>query len=203
MTLRATPPKRLVRRRALTGLALAILVVPVVAGIASQTAVIAHPAALVGAPLGQVRSMARLAEPKGALRVLAPRPAHAITVVPASYSSVADWISQAVSILQAQGYSASQMNPTDIETIIMHESSGNPQAANYSDGNAAKGTPSQGLMQVITPTFQAYALPGYSDVWNPVDNIVAGVRYAIARYGSVSNVPGVVGLSQGRGYMGY
>jgi soluble lytic murein transglycosylase-like protein len=163
----------------------------------------AHPAALVGAPLGQVRSMARLAEPKGALRVLTPGLAHPLTVVPASYSSVADWISQAVSTLEAQGYSASQMNPADIQTIIMHESSGNPQAANYSDGNAAKGTPSQGLMQIIDPTFQSYALAGFNDVWNPVDNIIAGVRYAIARYGSVSNVPGVVSVNAGGSYMGY
>jgi hypothetical protein len=202
MTLRATP-KRLTSRRALTGM-IAILVVPVVAGIASETAVMARPAALADTTLGQVRTMAQLAEPKGALRVLTPGLAHPITAVPAaSSSSLSSWISQAVSTLQAQGYSASQMNPTDIETIIMHESSGNPNAANYSDGNAAKGTPSQGLMQIIGPTFQAHALPGFNDVWNPVHNIIAGVRYAIARYGSVSNVPGVVGLRQGRGYVGY
>jgi len=29
------------------------------------------------------------------------------------------------------------------------------------------------------------------------------VRYAIARYGSISNVPGVVNVHEGLGYVGY
>jgi len=46
-------------------------------------------------------------------------------------------------------------------------------------------------------------LPGHGDIWNPVDNIIAGVRYSISRYGSVSNVPGVAGMRGGSGYVGY
>jgi soluble lytic murein transglycosylase-like protein len=128
-----------------------------------------------------------------------------IVVSAASYStsSLDSWITQATDALAAAGYSPDQMNAADIKTIIMNESSGNPNAANYSDANAAAGTPSEGLMQVIDPTFQAYCLPGYNDIWNPVDNIIAGVRYAIDRYGSVSNVPGVVGINSGGSYVGY
>ena len=31
----------------------------------------------------------------------------------------------------------------------------------------------------------------------------AGVRYSISRYGSVSHVPGIVGMKRGSGYVGY
>jgi len=58
-------------------------------------------------------------------------------------------------------------------------------------------------MQCIGPTFTSNALPGHGDIWNPVDNIIAGVRYSISRYGSVSNVPGVAGMRGGSGYVGY
>ena len=95
------------------------------------------------------------------------------------------------------------MDPDDIATIIDHESGGDPDASNGWDSNAAKGTPSEGLMQTIGPTFAAHKLPGHGDIHDPVDNIIAGVRYAIARYGSVSNVPGVEALARGHHYVGY
>ena len=44
---------------------------------------------------------------------------------------------------------------------------------------------------------------GHDDIRDPIDNIIAGVRYAIARYGSVSSVPGVVALAHGHHYVGY
>jgi LysM repeat protein len=116
---------------------------------------------------------------------------------------VGDWIKQAMDILKANGVPADKMNPQDIAKIIQHESSGNPNAINLWDSNAKKGTPSIGLMQTIQPTFDAYKLPGHDNIRNPVDNIIAGVRYSIARYGSVSNVPGIKGLSNGSGYVGY
>jgi SLT domain-containing protein len=58
-------------------------------------------------------------------------------------------------------------------------------------------------MQTIPPTFNAYALPGHGDIHNPVDNIIAGVRYALARYGSPDNVPGVAAVRNGQPYVGY
>lgn len=69
---------------------------------------------------------------------------------------------------------------------LQQESGGNPRAQNNSDSNARRGTPSKGLMQVIDPTFRAYAMPGHNDIWNPLDNILASMRYAMSRYGSLS-----------------
>jgi len=117
--------------------------------------------------------------------------------------NVGQWIAQAQAILEANGVPASKMNAQDIALIIQHESGGNPNAENDWDSNAAAGHPSIGLMQTIGPTFDAYKLPGHDNIRNPVDNIIAGVRYAISRYGSISNVPGVVRVHQGLGYVGY
>ncbi|MFI7125030.1 transglycosylase SLT domain-containing protein [Nonomuraea sp. NPDC050153] len=122
---------------------------------------------------------------------------------PAPQGQIADWINQAVEILKANGYPVEKMNVNDIYTIIRHESGGNPNSINTWDSNWVRGTPSKGLMQTIDPTFQRWKLPGHDNVYNPVDNIIAGVRYAIERYGSVSNVPGVVGMKTGSGYRGY
>jgi len=95
------------------------------------------------------------------------------------------WIKQAISILNAHGYSVSY---NAIYQTAMNESSGNPDATNGWDSNAAAGTPSIGLMQVIQPTFDAYALPGYGEIYNPVDNIIAAVIYAQHTYGGLDNV---------------
>ncbi|MGZ4575077.1 MAG: transglycosylase SLT domain-containing protein [Mycobacteriaceae bacterium] len=121
----------------------------------------------------------------------------------AAPAQVQEWIDEPIAILAAQGYLVDKMSREDIWTIIEHESGGNPQAINNWDSNAVKGTPSKGLMQTIGPTFASNALPGHGDIWNPVDNIIAGVRYSISRYGSVSNVPGVAGLRSGGAYLGY
>ncbi len=121
----------------------------------------------------------------------------------AAPAQVQQWIDEAIAILRAQGVPMDKMSRDDIWTIIEHESGGNPHAINNTDSNAAKGTPSKGLMQTIGPTFASNALPGHGDIWNPVDNIIAGVRYSISRYGSVSNVPGVAGMRSGGGYVGY
>jgi LysM repeat protein len=95
------------------------------------------------------------------------------------------WINQAISILAQHGYTVSY---NAIYQTAMNESSGNPSAENNWDSNAAAGTPSIGLMQVIQPTFDAYALSGYDDIWNPVDNIIAAAIYAQVTYGGLDNV---------------
>jgi hypothetical protein len=71
------------------------------------------------------------------------------------------------------------------------------------NSNAAAGTPSEGLMQTIAPTFQQYSSPGHGNILNPVDNIMAGCKYAIARYGSLDSVPGVIAVNNGGSYVGY
>ncbi len=117
--------------------------------------------------------------------------------------NVASWIAQAQAELSKAGVPADKMNAADLAAIIAHESSGNPNAVNDWDSNAKAGHPSIGLMQTIDTTFEKYKLPGHDDIRNPVDNIIAAVRYSIDRYGSISNVPGVARLRAGHGYVGY
>lgn len=116
---------------------------------------------------------------------------------------VGDWIREATAILAENGVDPGDMDPDDIATIIEHESGGDPDAVNDWDSNADKGTPSKGLMQTIGPTFEANKLPGHDSITDPVDNIIAAVRYAVKRYGSVSNVPGVEAVARGDAYVGY
>jgi len=125
---------------------------------------------------------------------------------PAHYANQAQvnaWINQAFQILEANGVPASELNAAGVLTIIEHESSGNPDAINLTDSNAQAGHPSQGLMQTIPSTFNEYKLPGYNSITDPVANIIAGTRYALSRYGSISNVPGVKAVAAGESYIGY
>ena len=117
--------------------------------------------------------------------------------------NLGSWIAEAQTILQNAGVPLSKMNAQDIALIIRHESGGDPNAQNNWDSNARAGHPSIGLMQTIAPTFNAYKLAGHNNIRNPIDNIIAGVRYAISRYGSISNVPGVRDVHAGRAYVGY
>lgn len=125
---------------------------------------------------------------------------------PANYANqaqVESWIQQAFAVLEADGVPASELDEAGVLLIIEHESSGNPNAINNWDSNAQAGDPSRGLMQVIGATFNAYKLPGHGNIYSPVDNIIAGVRYALSRYGSISNVPGVRSVAGGGSYVGY
>ncbi|MFB7216918.1 transglycosylase SLT domain-containing protein [Streptomyces sp. NPDC056227] len=100
--------------------------------------------------------------------------------------SVNTWINQSLEIMRAQGIPGSY---NGIYKNLMRESSGNPNAINNWDSNAAKGIPSKGLLQVIDPTFKAYHVPGTSwNIYDPVANITAACNYAAHRYGSIDNV---------------
>jgi hypothetical protein len=118
---------------------------------------------------------------------------------PAASGQVANWIDQALGLM---GMSLS-FEP-GIASLIMHESGGNPSAINLWDSNAKAGHPSQGLMQTIPGTFHEYVLPALASmpITDPVANITAGVRYALANYG-----PGML-MAGGRhdpsgAYIGY
>ncbi|MFF0277443.1 transglycosylase SLT domain-containing protein [Streptomyces sp. NPDC004330] len=72
------------------------------------------------------------------------------------------------------------------------ESGGNPNIVNKWDSNWLAGHPSVGLMQVIGPTFDAYAgqMRGvgpklYGVSVNPLANVYASMRYALSRYRSL------------------
>lgn len=101
-------------------------------------------------------------------------------------AGVEQWRSLAKYALQLEG----QYTEANLDRLLMQmqtESGGNPNAINNWDINAINGTPSKGLMQVIDPTFRSYARPGYdTNIYDPLSNILAAIRYTVARYGSLS-----------------
>jgi hypothetical protein len=77
-----------------------------------------------------------------------------------------------------------------IEGLMTSESGGDPNVCNNYDSNAAAGTPSCGLMQVIQPTFDANHVPGTStNLFDPLANIAAALQYIKVTYGYVPNSP--------------
>ncbi|MEV6253891.1 transglycosylase SLT domain-containing protein [Nocardia sp. NPDC051929] len=119
----------------------------------------------------------------------APAPEGLVPAPPQVYENNLDgWIRQSLDVMRLHGIPGSY---DGIHRNIMRESGGNPKAINLSDSNAAKGTPSKGLLQVIDPTFNAYHVDGTAfDIWDPVANITAACNYAAHRYGSMDNVNG-------------
>ena len=111
------------------------------------------------------------------------------TIPKVNYSpsaGVEQWRSLAAQALRMEGqYSVANLNRMLMQ--MQTESSGNPRAINNWDSNAKRGTPSKGLMQVIDPTFRAYARPGYNkNIWDPLSNMLAAIRYTVRRYGSLA-----------------
>lgn len=110
---------------------------------------------------------------------------------------VSQWRTTVIRALKMEGlYNAENVKRTLYQ--MQTESGGNPKAINLWDSNAKKGTPSKGLMQVIDPTFKAYARAGYNkNIYDPLSNILASVRYATARYGSLAKAYRGVGYANG------
>ena len=105
---------------------------------------------------------------------------------PAGYPNNLDgWIRESLAIMAEKNIPGSY---NGIYRNIIRESSGNPNAINLWDSNAAKGIPSKGLLQVIDPTFNAYHVAGTSfNIYDPVANITAAFNNGAALYGSSDN----------------
>lgn len=112
-------------------------------------------------------------------------------------SGVERWRNVAIRALKMTGqYSTANLNA--LLNQMRTESNGNPNAVNNWDINAKNGTPSKGLLQVIDPTFRQYAMPGFnSNIFDPLSNILASIRYALSRYGSLTNAYRGVGYANG------
>lgn len=114
-------------------------------------------------------------------------------------AGVEQWRTLATRALQMTG----QYSEANLERLLYQmqtESGGNPNAINNWDINAINGTPSKGLMQVIDPTFRAYAMPGYDkNIYDPLSNMLASIRYAVSTYGSLAAAYRGVGYENGIG----
>lgn len=82
---------------------------------------------------------------------------------------------------------------------INTESGGNPHAVqgNIGDINNVTGDLAKGLVQTISATFEANAFPRHHDIFNGYDDLLAGIRYALNKYGR-SGMLDVIG--HGHGY---
>src|SRR3990172_3090688 len=93
------------------------------------------------------------------------------------------WAPVALQALALAGSPASELGC--LLSRMQKESGGNSGAINLTDSNAAAGVPSQGLMQVIPPTFAAYCAPLCQlGLTNPLANIYAATKYVQSRYGN-------------------
>lgn len=102
-------------------------------------------------------------------------------------SGVQRWKPYVIQALKANGFDASAYQVAAWMRVIQRESNGNPRAINLWDSNAKAGIPSMGLVQTIGPTFNAYKFPGHNDVYNGYDDLLAGIHYMKAIYGSGSS----------------
>uniref|UniRef100_A0AAU2UVV2 Transglycosylase SLT domain-containing protein n=1 Tax=Streptomyces sp. NBC_00003 TaxID=2903608 RepID=A0AAU2UVV2_9ACTN len=202
------PTFRSFTRGLVTGVGGAALVIPVIgataaaaapASVHTATAVKAvAPAVAAAGPIAAATSdgqasASRDAAPGRADRSVRPtgltaQNTGAVTEVSPYANNLDGWIRQSLGIMAQQGIPGTY---DGIYRNVMRESSGNPLAINDSDSNAVAGTPSEGLLQVIQPTFAAFHVPGTSmDLYDPVANITAACNYAAKTYGSIDNVHG-------------
>ncbi|MFJ5070256.1 hypothetical protein ACIQC7_27985 [Kitasatospora sp. NPDC088556] len=110
---------------------------------------------------------------------------------PPAGAGVQRWSDVVLQALAMVGQPAGLLNTT--LRRMGQESGGNPTIVNTTDSNWSAGTPSVGLMQVIGPTFRAYAGAladrgpfSYGVSVDPLANVYSSMRYALSRYGSLS-----------------
>ncbi|MPZ66265.1 MAG: transglycosylase SLT domain-containing protein [Pseudonocardiaceae bacterium] len=162
-----------------------------------QVAPPADPDVLTAAPSQDPAELDALAE--GVYRVEHSYTRPGVAYIAGNDDDLDGWIAQALGLMGLP-----QTLAPGVKEIIMQESRGDPDAINDWDSNATAGTPSQGLMQVIAPTFENSVLPSLADesITDPVANITAGVRTMIANHGVGVLYQGGRRDSAGN-YMGY
>lgn len=111
-------------------------------------------------------------------------------------TSVRRWASDVKKALKILGLSTSASMVDRVLRQINTESGGNPKAKQPgADPDGDGSGPALGLMQTKRSTFNRYKLPGHGNLWNGLDDIIAGLNYAKHRYGS-----GLSFLGNGHGY---
>ncbi|MCK8474058.1 NlpC/P60 family protein [Lactiplantibacillus plantarum] len=99
-------------------------------------------------------------------------------------SGVQRWKPDVIKALKKNGFEASASQVSAWMKVIARESNGDPTVVNHWDRNAQMGMPSMGLVQTIRPTFEAYKFPGHNNPLNGYDDLLAGIHYMKAKYGS-------------------
>lgn len=121
-------------------------------------------------------------------------------------AGVSRWSDVAAQALGLLGQPAGLL--PNVLSRMRRESGGNPTVVNTWDVNWQRGTPSVGLMQVIGPTFRAYAGPFggkgpflYGVSTDPLANTYAGLNYALHRYPSLQYAMDKPGGYDAGGYL--
>ncbi|WP_076637293.1 tape measure protein [Lactiplantibacillus plantarum] len=115
--------------------------------------------------------------------------------------SVDRWRPYVVRALKANGFAATASQVAAWMKVIKRESNGDPSVINTWDRNAQLGHPSKGLVQTIQSTFNAYKFKDHNNPLNGFDDLLAGIHYMKAIYGSgpsaFARVSGPMGYDSG------
>lgn len=155
---------------------------------------------------GKQRAAVRSHPKRAAVRYVAkPKPLNTSRTIIGDPSEVGRWTAEAMRLTGVHGKNWS----SGLAIIEYGESNDNqlvaPSQPGYDcDSNCLAGTPSEGIVQTIQATMNQYHQRGTShNMLNPVADISASINYINAKYGGISNVPGVISVRSGGHYVGY